>query len=194
MLDVVRHAIETYYYLNFMICNFDLCEFYNIIFGGIVIGIIASFLFIWLDNFLKNLRFTKKYNYLKSNQGQFDWISYSMSEENNRVRNEFPNGAVANITLKNRKINIILMHDNRKWIGEVQMLDFGFGILTFKYENENEYGKRDCILGSYIEDGISYDYLFLIPSNNKIFSIKKDGDILIPEYDYGNEVLVRPKN
>jgi hypothetical protein len=176
-----------------MFCNFDLCEFYNILFGGIIIGIIASFIFIYLDNFLRKLRFIRKYKHLKSNRNKFDWISYSMSKEDSRVRNDKPNGAVANITLENIKIKIILMHENRKWIGEVQMLDFGFGILTLKYENENEYGKRDCIIGSYIENGETYDYIFLIPNTNKIFSIKKDGDRLIPEYDYGNEILIKQK-
>ena len=174
-----------------MFCNFDLCEFYNILFGGIIIGIIASFLYIFLDNNLKQIRFTKKYRHLKSHQNKFDWTAYSMSKENGRVRNESPNGAIASVTLEKAKIKISLKHDDRKWIGEVQMLGFGFGILTLKYENEHEYGKRDCVIGSYVEDGKSYDYIFLIPDTNKIFSMKKNGDGLIPEYDYGNEILIR---
>ena len=176
-----------------MFCKFDLCEFYNILFGGIIVGITASFLYILLDNFINQMRFHKNYKHLKSNQDQFDWVAYSMSKENGRVRNENPNGAIANITLNKRKLKIVLKHDNREWAGEVQMLDFGFGILTLKYSKEHEYGKRDCIMGTYIEDGKIYDYLFLIPNTNKIFFIKKDGDGLIPEYDYGNEVLIRLK-
>jgi hypothetical protein len=51
-----------------MICLLDKCEFYNIIFGGIVIGIIASFLFVWLTQLLETMRFKRNYAHYKVSQ------------------------------------------------------------------------------------------------------------------------------
>lgn len=129
-----------------MLCKFDQCEFYNILFGGIIVGIIASFLYVLINNTLEWIRFTKLYKNLSSNHGQFDWTAYSMSKENGRIRNTSPNGSIANVTLEKRKIKIALKHEERKWIGEVQMQDFGFGILTLKYENKMSMEKETVLL------------------------------------------------
>src|SRR5690606_968476 len=176
-----------------MICNFSWCEFLNILFGGLIIGIIASFLFVLITDYIKRWRFNKKYKHLKSAKNVYDWPSYSMKESDNRFRNESPNGAIANISLETSSINIILKHDGRKWKGKVRMLDYELGILTLKYENEHEYSKRDCIIGSYTEDGKMFDYILLIPVLNTIFRIDNKDNKLIPKYNYGNEILIRDK-
>ena len=175
-------------------CEYDKCEFYNVILGGIVTGIIAS-LFIMLFTFLiETFCFWIKYRHLKSSNNNFDWLSYSMKEDNGRIKDKLT-GAVASISLSSRrkKIKIKLKHDDREWEGELEMGKFGFGLLSLKYKNEHEYCKRECIIGSYIEDSKTFDYLFFEPIKYKIAILKQEGEGLVPEYVYGSELLLRPR-
>lgn len=177
-----------------MNCEFNWCEFYNVFFGGIVTGIIASILFIWLTDWIESYRFFKWYKHLISKQDKFDWIAFSMRHENGRIRQENPNGSIAKVVVKKKTLQIILEQvDKRKWIGELKIESFEFGILTFKYEMEHEYGRRECIIGSYSENGKIFDYLFLIPTNNRIYTIQQSNDLLNVKYNYGDEVLVRER-
>lgn len=176
-----------------MSCNFSWCEFINIFLGGLVTGIIASWLFILFSNLIKRYHFYKKYKHLNSKQNIYDWIAYSMKEDNGRIREDHSNGSIANISIKNKKLEIALKHDAREWIGEIQMINSNFGILTFKYKNENEFGKRDCAIGFYLESGKIYDYLFFTPLQNRIYSIKTTEAGLIPKYNYGDEILIRER-
>lgn len=178
-----------------MNCSFSLCDFYNIIIGGIITGVVASFLFIPLSRLFSNWGFRCKYSKLQSAKDVFDWTAYSMSSENGRIRDSNPNGSTANINITRGKITVTLKHDDRKWEGQIKMLDFNFGMLTLKYENEHEYGRRDCIIGSYIENAKKYDYLFLMPSNPKIYYLTNEKDNRsIPHYQYGNEILIRERD
>lgn len=117
-----------------------------------------------------------------------------MRPENGRFRQDNPNGSIAKVVVKKKTLQIILEQvDKRKWIGELKMGSFEFGILTFKYEKEHEYGRRECIIGSYSENGKIFDYLFLIPTNNRIYTIQQSNDLLNVKYNYGDEVLVRER-
>lgn len=179
-----------------MTCSSVLNDFYDLIIGGVVTGLIASFLFIPLSRLFSNLNFKWKYTTFQSKEGQFDWIAYSMSPENGRVRDQSPNGSKANIRIKNGKINLTIEQpDRRRWKGQVKMLDFDFGILTLKYENEREYLRRDCVFGFYLENNKRYSYIFIMaPANHKIYYLSKDEKgQLIPHYEYGNEILIREK-
>ena len=179
-----------------MWCAFSLCEFYNIVLGGIIIGIITSILFTFLTSQIEKRQFLKKYKYLASQKNHFDWLAYSMRKDDGRLREDASNGSTATISVKNKRIQIILEHtgtDKRKWMGELQMISFGFGIISLKYTDKHEYDKRDCIIGSYLENGEKIDYLFLTSTRNKVYVIKKDNDQFIPEYNYDNEILVRER-
>lgn len=180
-----------------MNCIPDWCEFYNIIFGGLIIGIIASFLFIGITDIISICRFIKRYKYLKSfKKDHNDWIAYSMREDNGRMIQDLPNGSTANINIKKKRIYITLVEkEGRKWYGELQMERFGFGILTLKYDGDHEYGKRECIIGSYEENGKMIDYIFMIPTINTIYYIKNiDADKQGVVYNYGNEILTRERS
>ena len=115
-----------------------------------------------------------------------------MREDDGRIRQDNPNGSKLSISIKRDRLNLILIHDNRRWNGVFKLESYNFGIVTYKYEREHEYGKRECVIGSYIENGEKYDYLFLIPTNNKIYFI--DCEKHVVKYDYGNELFIRKKD
>ncbi|MFI5185442.1 MAG: hypothetical protein ACHQF0_01835 [Chitinophagales bacterium] len=148
--------------------------------------------FYFFSNQIARYRFHKKYKHLNSQPNDFDWVAYSMKNEDGRIRNDNPNGSIANISVKNTKITIILKHNNRKWTGEVQMIQSNFGTLIFKYENE--FGKRDCAIGFYSEIGKIYDYLFFTPIHNRIYAMKPTDDGIIPKYEYDDEILIRERD
>jgi hypothetical protein len=179
-----------------MNCIFDICEFNNIILGGIVIGIITSFLFVWLTQHIQRLRFIRNYSHLQSRPNDaFDWKAYSMKEEDGRIRQENPNGSLVNIQLMKGQIYLNLKQpDSKKWIGELKFDSFGFGMVTFKYETRHEYGKRECVMGHYLENGDTYDYLFLTPVNNKIYYIEtiRNQNQRV-RYSYGDEIFIRKR-
>lgn len=117
-----------------------------------------------------------------------------MRKEDGRMRQEESNGSKANISLIKNKLYITLTHDNRFWKGELEMFGFGYGIVAYKYTDKHEYGKRDCVIGFYDENGKRFDYIFLTPVNPRIFKIEKKTDILSKvEYNYGDEVLIRER-
>ena len=177
-----------------MLCNFELCEFYNVVLGGLLIGLITSFVFIWLTNSFKHISFNRLYNHLNSSNDQFDWIAYSMKNEDGRVREDQPNGSKVNLKIKKGKIYIRLQHDNREWKGELIMHHNNFGIVTFKYIDKHEYGSRECIIGEFEESGQKFDYIFLIPLNNKLYFLEAQSDgKQRPVYNYNNEILIREK-
>ncbi len=164
-----------------MNCFFDPCEFINIIVGGILTGIVASFLFVLILNTINSCRDSRNYKYLQSpNENEFDWICYSMQYANGRIREENPNGSTANINYKKGNIlNIrIKQKDNRIWKGKITMIDKYVGTLFFRYENEHEYGSKDVYIGEHLENGKKYDSIFLFGKDK----------------DYGNELLIRDKN
>ncbi|MCK4665065.1 MAG: hypothetical protein KAT68_19510 [Bacteroidales bacterium] len=180
-----------------MNCIIDWCEFYNIILGGLIIGIIASFLFIGITDIISICRFRKRYKHLKSTpQASFDWIAYSMRSDNGRKRKEYPNGSTANIRINKNRIYLTLKeNNNRKWHGEIQMESFGFGRVNYKYENEHEYGKKECVISSYKEKGTIFDYIFIIPTNNRIHYIEKmNNKKQTVVYNYGDEILIRERS
>ncbi|MBP7399836.1 MAG: hypothetical protein KA954_09645 [Chitinophagales bacterium] len=185
-----------------MKCDLNWCEFYNVFLGGIVTGIIASLLFILFNGWIESFRFFKKYRHLQSKQDKLDWTAYSMRPQNGRIRQDTPNGSIAKILIRKETIQITLEQTDkrisdpskyRKWIGEIKMESLEFGILTLKYEDEYEYSRKECFIGSYSENGKIYDYLFLIPTNNKIFNIQKSNDSLNVQSNYENEMLVRER-
>lgn len=177
-------------------CDFDLCELYNMIFGGLVIGVIASFLFVWITRVLAVCRFRKRYKHLSSpSNTEYDWVAYSMSKENGRMKSDIPNGSSLNVSLSQDRIYLKLKQsDSRKWKGELRVETFDYGLVTYKYEDDHEYGKRECIIGNYKENDKVFDYIYLIPTNNKIHYIQNDNDQRgIVEYNYGDEIFIRQR-
>jgi hypothetical protein len=180
-----------------MKCVFDICEFYNMLIGGLVIGIIASFIFVWLTEAIRIYKFNKRYRHLQSKlRIDYDWIAYSMRDDNGRIREDEPNGSVMNLVVRGDRIFIkVKQKGDRISVGELVVSSFDFGVITYKYENEHEYGKRDCIIGSYVENGESYDYIFTIPTNNKVYYVKKESnsDQHVVKYNYGDELFIRKR-
>ena len=180
-----------------MICNFNWCEFYNVVLGGIVTGIIASFLVVWLTNQIHTCKFRKRYGHLNSNpKGAFDWTAYSMRKDKGNVREDAPNGSVLNIHILQDRIKLTLRQiDNREWEGELRIENYDYGLVTYKYKSEHEYGKRECVIGTFPENGETFDYLFLIPTNDKIYFIKEieNGKSTV-EYNYRNEIFIRKRD
>lgn len=163
-----------------MNCRFDICELINIVFGGIITGLVASFLFVWLSNLLKKFIDSRNYKYLKSPKGiEYDWTCYSIKNENGRIREDNPNGSTVTINHKRgNTLNIKLkQRDGRIWHGKLTMTDKYLGTLCFRYENEHEYGFKDVFIGEELENGKKYDFLFLIGKGK----------------DYGNELMRREK-
>ena len=163
-----------------MNCRFDICELINIVFGGIITGLVASFLFVWLSNKFRECIDSRKYRYLASPKGtECDWICYSMKNENGRIRGDDPNGSTVTISHeKGNILNIRLKQENgRVWNGKLTMTNKYVGTLSFHYENEHEYGFKDVFIGEESEDGKSYDFLFLLGKGK----------------DYGNELIRREK-
>jgi len=163
-----------------MNCHFDICEFINVVVGGIVTAIVASFLWVWFAEIFRNCRLSKRYKYLKSPVGsQDDWICYSMKPDNGHLREDNPNGSTVFISQeKGNRFSIRLKQkDNRRWIGKLTITDENIGSLHFRYENEHEYGFKDVFIGEETDNGRMYDVLFLIGKSK----------------DYGNEILLREK-
>lgn len=162
--------------------------------SGVFSGLIATILFIILQRIVNRITFNKQYKHLASrDKGEFDWIGYSMRPENGRIKGN-RNGATANVSLKENKVFIRLRHNNREWEGELLMERFGFGVVTVKYKDAHEYGKRECVIGSYTENGLTVDYLFLYPVDPQIYYLRQNenGDYL-PVYHYGTELLERQR-
>lgn len=180
-----------------MKCDFDICEFYNMLIGGLLVGIVASFIFVWLTELIRTRKFNKRYKHLcSSTNNEFDWVAYSMREDNGRIRNDNPNGSVMNLQIQKDRIFIkVKQIGNRISNGELVISSFDYGVVTYKYENEHEYGKRDCIIGSYIENGDCYDYLFTIPTDNRVYYVKKHTtpDQYLVKYNYGDELFLRKR-
>ena len=183
----------------YMLCNFDLCEFYNVVLGGLLIGIITSFLFVWLTRLIHSYNFKARYKYLESVNNDFDWIAYDMKKSNERLREDCPNGSKANIKVVNGKINIKLEQQKesdsvRTWEGEIIIQQPNFGVIIYKYIDEHEYGRRECVIGEYIEGTNKFDFIFLTPLNDTIYFIEKQEDgRLIPTYNYEREILIRKR-
>lgn len=179
-----------------MTCTFDLCEFYNLFFGGIVTGIVASFLYILLDKFFKNQNFKRKYKYLESsNDSSFDWLAYSMRKDDGRKREDNPNGTILNIKTTSGKLSLTVNEKDRGiWNGILRMKTPEFGTITYKYETDYEFGYGNCIVGTFNEDGKYFDYIFFVRATNRIYYLGKiDEGKYGVNYNYGDELFLRER-
>lgn len=116
-----------------------------------------------------------------------------MRDDNGRLMRDESNGSNMNIEVRDERIFLrVKQKDDRISIGELRVNGFDYGLVTFKYENEHEYGKRECVIGNYIENNERFDYLFTIPLNDKIYYIdtsnKNKSKV---HYNYGNEIFIR---
>ena len=91
-----------------MICEFNWCEFDNVVLGGIVTGIIASLLIFLFTELKERYVFFRKYKHLISKQDLFDWNAFSMLKDDGRKREDTPNGSTASVLVKKKTLQIIL--------------------------------------------------------------------------------------
>jgi len=154
-------------------------------------------MFVWLTAAIKNLRFRRRYKHLESDSNIFDWEAYSMKAEDGRIREDVPNGAKMNIRVKRGKIYLTLLQsqDDRVWKGELIIQQDNFGVVGYKYQDKHEYGKRECIVGNYVENTTIFDFLFLTPLNDTIYFIERQADDRFKaNYNYGREIVIRKRS
>ena len=142
---------------------------------------------------IQNCNFKKKYKYLQSSTNDFDWVAYSMKKEDGRIREENPNGSKMHIVVKGGKIYLKLRQsDDRLWTGELIIQQDNFGIVGLKYADKHEYGRRECFISKFIENDITFDFLFMTPLNDRIYYIDRQEDNkLKAHYNYDIEILIR---
>jgi hypothetical protein len=139
---------------------------------GIVAGLISAVVY---DYLLKQMKysFMKELEHLNSlGENEYDWVCYDMRKDNGRLRQDSPNGSIMNVMiLKDNKIKISLKHDNgqREWRGELLMENKIFGTLTCGYINpfEHEFRFIKVFISEEIENGLSYDTIFLVDATDK---------------------------
>ncbi|PZR27321.1 MAG: hypothetical protein DI535_10870 [Citrobacter freundii] len=117
-----------------------------------------------------------------------------MQKSNGRLREENSNGSVVNVKVNNGAIFITLKHDNRVWKGELIMQGSDLGVVAYKYTDCHEYGKRECVLGNFSEYDSKFDFIFLTPINDTIYYLEPSGENMIANYNYGREILIRPRS
>lgn len=61
-----------------MDCVFSLCEFYNVVIGGVIIGLIVSVLFVWLSRKFERHKLRNDFSFLESPGNKFDWQHWNI--------------------------------------------------------------------------------------------------------------------
>ena len=92
---------------------------------------------------------------------------------------------VLSITLRHRKNSE--SEELRRWSGKIELNRNSLhrGTLTYKYSDSHEIGYKDILINS----DSTYDYIYLIPADNKIYDLKKSENGMTPIYEFGTEVL-----
>ena len=177
-----------------MICQFDPCEFYNLFFGGIITGIVASFLYILIEKAIKHIKFNRQFKHLVSID-QFDWNAYSMRKDDGRKREENSNGTKLHLKIVKGQIHLEVNEVNRGfWDGILRMESSEFGTITYKYQKDYEFGFGNCVLGSFKENGKTFDYIFFVRTTNRIYELEKTNDLKLGvKYNYGDELFLRER-
>ena len=148
-------------------CVFNLCEFYNLIIGSIVGGVVGLLLVIFYEKILvdgrKRKKLEKHFKPLESNdQNTFDWTCFDI-EGREKAK---PNGSMAKIKyLGENTLEIeVKESDESIWVGYITMTDLARGSLTFSYPGKYEYGFKKCYLGQEYDqsEGKRFDYLILV--------------------------------
>jgi len=116
---------------------------------------------------------------MESDGTDFDYEAYSMRPENGRSPNNDPNGSKANLRIIDRNNLIIKVRENKKrtWIGFLSIKHRSFGEMSWKYENEYEFGMKRFFLEMVEEDNFVEDTIFVQPFE--------------PSKDYGSELFLR---
>lgn len=147
-----------------------------------------------------------KYYFLLNPLSSNEWTGYNIKERkiiNYKIQKE-GNGEIeynSYATIKYENDNILsvsLRHktkeksvDERTWKGIIEInKEFTTkGLLTYKYTDSHEVGCREVIIHKDKENL----YIYFISTNNKIYYLEKTDNSLIPEYDYGFEVLIKKR-
>jgi len=92
---------------------------------------------------------------------------------------------VLSITLKHRKNKD--SDELRTWTGKIELNRNSLtrGTLTYKYSDSHEIGYKDILINS----DSTYNYIYLIPADNRIYDLKKSENGMTPIYEFGTEVL-----
>gem|GEM_PF-3780029 len=166
---------------------------------SIITGIVAAIVWERMKKHYENEDFRKYLNHLRSpNKDTFDWICYGMRADNGRLAESNSDGSVVNIQhIEGNRLLVRLKQqsDGRIWEGELKMETHNVGKLFAKYVNEHEYRFMNVYIGVEEVEGIKYDYIFTMPTNDNLYymELKPDNKIL-PHYNYGREVFRRKKS
>jgi hypothetical protein len=147
-------------------CVFELCEFYNLIIGSIIGGVVGLLLVIYYEKKIerkKRRKLEKHFKPLESEDANtFDWTCFKIEGRDMST----PNGSMAKIKyLGDHKLEIEVKENNGSiWIGHITMTDLVSGSLTFTYQGKYEYGFKKCYLGQEYDQGKGkqFDYLILV--------------------------------
>jgi hypothetical protein len=180
-----------------MNCIWDWCEVINIVFGGLVMGIAASFAYYYLVKWNDHRKFKERYSYLKSKYAN-DWIGHSMQSEDGRREDFPPNGDKMTIDIEDEKIILTVQERGRgEWVGVLRMESPEFGTATYKYETMYEFGRADCMVGTVKRLNATFDYIFVVRTTNRLYYLE-EVDSVVPErkqfnphYIYGDELFLR---
>jgi len=149
------------------------------VFGGIIVGIIATIIYESSKQTVRNILFKRRFKFLVGQN--VSWKGYGFKDSNtNEVGKE--NGASATFEIIcDKQIHISVCHSGRKWNGEITMLTENYGKLFFKYTDKEEFGTKDCY---FKQDKPRNETILLVPTNNPILST--DGSV---KYSYGKELF-----
>ena len=122
---------------------------------------------------------TKEFIFWDMESNGYDYVAFSMEPSNGRLPQQIPNGTKAKLTIIDR--NTMILHVNekndRKWTGFMTIKQRTFGGMSWKYENEYEFGTKLFEISSTDRGTYFEDTVFLQPSYES--------------KDYGRELFVR---
>lgn len=153
-------------------CIFDLCEFYNLLIGGLIGAVIGLIMVRWYERRAAKrqaLDRKKMFKPLESkDENTFDWICYNIQGREQSVEN----GSTANLRyIEGNKLEIRVKETGGSiWVGQITMLDNTRGSLTFTYPGKYEYGFKECYLGQEKIDDKTFDYWILVGDGLSYFN------------------------
>lgn len=145
-------------------CVFNLCEFYNLLIGAVVGGIIGLIMVVIYEKLVNKRKMKELENFFKplesKDENTFDWTNYNIEGREKSVEN----GSKANIKyIKGNQLEIRVKEPGGDiWLGQITMTDHARGSLTFTYPGKYEYGFKDCHLGQELDEGRTFDYWILV--------------------------------
>lgn len=165
---------------------------------SVLTGVVAALVWERLKKYYEDEDFRKYLSHLRSpDKDTFDWVCYSMRNDDGRLVESTPDGSVVNVQhIGGNRLMIRLKQqsDGRIWEGELKMETHNVGRLFAKYVNEHEYRFMDVYIGMEEVEGVKHDFIFTIPTKDNLYYMElKPDNKITPYYNYGKEIFRRKK-